>query len=142
MQEVEKLYEMLRKTQESRGYYFNKDRDKVFELPEGLLVNKSRYGYMSCPCRLASGEREKDTDIICPYEYRSQKATSPPWSSQRRNEPLLCQMFMDLPWGQFGEILAVLLNPYSFPLEQINLLAQHPQHLRRSCKDHCLGILF
>lgn len=71
MSELEKLYEMLKKTQEPKGYYFNKDRDRVFELLEGLLTNKNRYGYMSCPCRLASGDREKDKDIICPCEYRA-----------------------------------------------------------------------
>ena len=70
MTEVEKLHETLRKVQEPKGYYFNKDRDRVFELLEALLVNKGRYGYMSCPCRLASGEREKDRDIICPCIYR------------------------------------------------------------------------
>lgn len=71
MTEVEKLYEMLRKAQEPRGYYFNKDRERVVELLEGLLVNKSRYGYMCCPCRLASDDRTKDRDIICPCEYRA-----------------------------------------------------------------------
>jgi len=25
---------------------------------------------MSCPCRLASGDREKDKDIMCPCIYR------------------------------------------------------------------------
>jgi ferredoxin-thioredoxin reductase catalytic chain len=71
MNEVEKLYEMLRKAQEPKGYYFNRDTQRVFELLEGLLVNKKRYGYMSCPCRLASGDREKDKDIICPCAYRA-----------------------------------------------------------------------
>lgn len=41
------------------------------ELMEGLLVNKERYGYMSCPCRLTSGDRDKDQDIICPCIYRA-----------------------------------------------------------------------
>ena len=68
--EVEKLYEMLRKTQEPKGYSFNVDKEKTFELLEGLLVNKERYGYMCCPCRLSSGDREKDKDIICPCVYR------------------------------------------------------------------------
>ena len=67
---VEKLYEMLRKVQEAKGYYFNKDKERTFELLEGLLVNKERYGYMCCPCRLASDDREKDKDIICPCIYR------------------------------------------------------------------------
>jgi ferredoxin-thioredoxin reductase catalytic chain len=70
MNEVQKLYETLRKIQEPRGYLFNKDRERIFELLEALLVNKKRYGYMACPCRLASGDRKSDADIICPCEYR------------------------------------------------------------------------
>ena len=70
MTDVEKLYDTLRKIQEPKGYFFNKDRDRVFELLEALLINKERYGYMCCPCRLSSGDREKDADIICPCVYR------------------------------------------------------------------------
>lgn len=67
---AEQLHEMLKKLQEPRGYFFNSDNTFVFDLLEGLIVNKERYGYMSCPCRLASGEYGKDTDIICPCLYR------------------------------------------------------------------------
>ena len=70
MREAEQLFETLRKVQEPKGYFFNKDRDRVLELLEALLVNKNRYGYMSCPCRLASGDRERDKDILCPCVYR------------------------------------------------------------------------
>ena len=66
-----KLFEMLTKSQEARGYFFNIDRDRTFELLEALLENKARYGYMVCPCRLASGDRENDRDIICPCVYRT-----------------------------------------------------------------------
>lgn len=69
--DVKQLYEKLRSIQEAKGYYFNKDKQAVFELLEALLVNKERYGYMACPCRLASGDREKDRDIICPCVYRT-----------------------------------------------------------------------
>lgn len=68
--EVENLYEMLRKTQEAKGYFFNKDKERVFELLKALIINKKRYGYMACPCRLASGNKENDKDIICPCVYR------------------------------------------------------------------------
>ncbi len=71
MMDVEKLYEMLRKVQEPKGYYFNKDKVKVLELLEGLLLNKERYGYMCCPCRLAANDRVHDKDIICPCVYRA-----------------------------------------------------------------------
>ena len=70
MMDIEKLYEILRKAQEPKGYYFNKDKERTFELLEALLENKERYGYMVCPCRLASGDREWDKDIICPCIYR------------------------------------------------------------------------
>jgi len=70
MNKAESLYETLEKVQEPKGYYFNKDKESVLELLEALLVNKKRYDYMSCPCRLASGDREKDKDIICPCKYR------------------------------------------------------------------------
>ncbi|MBL0713929.1 MAG: ferredoxin:thioredoxin reductase [Desulfosarcina sp.] len=66
-----KLFEMLKKAQEARGYFFNIDRERTFELLEALLENKARYGYMVCPCRLASGDRENDRDIICPCIYRT-----------------------------------------------------------------------
>lgn len=67
---VDQLYDILQKAQEPKGYFFNKDKTAVDDLLGSLLINKERYGYMSCPCRLASGDREKDNDIICPCVYR------------------------------------------------------------------------
>ncbi|MFZ5449862.1 MAG: ferredoxin-thioredoxin reductase catalytic domain-containing protein [Thermodesulfobacteriota bacterium] len=67
---VEELYDFLKKVQEAQGFLFNKDKSRVFELLEGLLTNKSRYGYMCCPCRLAANDQEWDKDIICPCVYR------------------------------------------------------------------------
>ncbi|OGP68980.1 MAG: ferredoxin:thioredoxin reductase [Deltaproteobacteria bacterium RBG_16_44_11] len=66
----ENLYEMLQKVQEPKGYFFNKDKEWVLNILKDLLINKERYGYMSCPCRLAAGDREKDRDIMCPCLYR------------------------------------------------------------------------
>lgn len=71
MRDVQKLYDMMKKVQEPKGYYFNKDRERVFDLLDALLINKERYGYMSCPCRLASGDRGHDADIICPCAFRA-----------------------------------------------------------------------
>jgi len=68
--EVDELHDLLKKSQEARGYYFNRDRERTFDLLRGLLTNRDRYGYMACPCRLASGEREQDRDITCPCIYR------------------------------------------------------------------------
>jgi ferredoxin-thioredoxin reductase catalytic subunit len=70
MSEAEKLYETLKKIQEPKGYFFNKDRERTLDLMEALLINKERYGYMGCPCRLLSEDRERDKDIFCPCDYR------------------------------------------------------------------------
>ncbi len=70
MMQADELYEKLRLVHEPQGYYFNNDRERVLELLEALLINRDRYGYMACPCRLASGERDADKDIICPCVYR------------------------------------------------------------------------
>jgi ferredoxin-thioredoxin reductase catalytic chain len=67
---TQELFEMLKKVQEHKGFFFNNDRERVFDLLEALLANKERYGYMVCPCRLAAGDREADRDIICPCAYR------------------------------------------------------------------------
>jgi ferredoxin-thioredoxin reductase catalytic chain len=69
--DAESLYETLRKIQEPKGYFFHPDREFVRELLSSLLVNKERYGFMSCPCRLASGDKERDRDIMCPCVYRT-----------------------------------------------------------------------
>ncbi len=68
--DAKQLYEMLKKAQEPKGYYFNTEKARVFDLLKALLINKDRYGYMACPCRLASGDKENDKDIICPCVYR------------------------------------------------------------------------
>ena len=52
------------------GYHLNPDPDFLKDLLEGLKRNEERYGYPSCPCRVASGKLEFDRDIICPCDYR------------------------------------------------------------------------
>ena len=67
----ETLYETLKKIQEPLGYFFNRDHERTMAIIGGLLINKDRYGYMACPCRLATGNRDTDKDIICPCSYRA-----------------------------------------------------------------------
>jgi len=67
---IDNKYKILNRDAESGGYHLNPDIEFTKELVKGLLVNEKRYGYWSCPCRLASGEKSKDLDIICPCDYR------------------------------------------------------------------------
>ncbi len=66
----DKLYDVLSRYAESQGIRLNKDKGFVMDILAGLLTNEARYGYRSCPCRLAWGRKEKDADIVCPCVYR------------------------------------------------------------------------
>jgi len=68
--EVERVYLAIKKEAEGGGYRLNPDPEFTKNLVRGLLKNEERYGYRACPCRLASGKREDDLDIICPCDYR------------------------------------------------------------------------
>lgn len=67
---AEALRRRLDAEAEQGGYHLNPDREFTLGLVRGLLVNESRYGYPSCPCRLASGDADEDRDIVCPCDYR------------------------------------------------------------------------
>jgi ferredoxin-thioredoxin reductase catalytic chain len=69
-EEVDRLYERLKKEAEAGGYHLNPDVEMTRALVKGLLTNEKRYGYQACPCRLASGRKEEDLDIVCPCDYR------------------------------------------------------------------------
>ncbi len=69
-QEVDARYRKLDREAEEGGYYLNPDAGFTRNLVKGLLVNEERFGYPSCPCRLSSGTRAEDQDIICPCDYR------------------------------------------------------------------------
>lgn len=65
-----KAYDEFKAESEKTGYYVSPDVEFVEMLLENIQINEERYGYKACPCRLASGEREKDKDLICPCDYR------------------------------------------------------------------------
>jgi ferredoxin-thioredoxin reductase catalytic chain len=65
----------LKRDAEASGYHLNPDRSFLESLVRGLAVNEERYGFRACPCRLASGDREDDLDIICPCYYRDADVT-------------------------------------------------------------------
>lgn len=68
--DVDRLFKRLDREAEESGYHLNPDTAFTKDLVKGLLVNEKRYGYWACPCRLASGDKNEDLDIICPCDYR------------------------------------------------------------------------
>lgn len=48
------------------GYIINPDEKTVNTVIRGLARNKVKNGEPYCPCRIRSGDPEKDKQIICP----------------------------------------------------------------------------
>ncbi len=74
-QAVDDLHDRLSAEAESGGYHLNPDVEFTKGLLRSLLINEERYGYWACPCRLASGSKDEDLDIICPCDYRDPDLT-------------------------------------------------------------------
>ncbi|MFX1565207.1 MAG: ferredoxin-thioredoxin reductase catalytic domain-containing protein [Promethearchaeota archaeon] len=70
MSNIENIKRRAENNAKASGMYLCPDPDFLQNLLEGLKDNEERYGYGSCPCRLASGNFEWDRDIICPCDYR------------------------------------------------------------------------
>lgn len=74
-EEVVTTYQILQKEAIEGGYQLNPDAEFTKNLVAGLMKNEKRYGYRACPCRLASGKKTEDLDIICPCDYRDPDLT-------------------------------------------------------------------
>src|SRR5512143_1973384 len=88
----ETLYETLKRYAVSQGMELNNDRDFVLDIIDGLLKNEERYGYRSCPCRLATGVKERDEDIICPCRYRDEDV--------REYGSCYCSLYVSRGWNE------------------------------------------
>lgn len=67
---IEQVRQRAESDARTYGYFLHPNPSFLRDLLEGLKRNEERYGYLSCPCRLASGEFELDRDILCPCDYR------------------------------------------------------------------------
>ncbi|RXE57384.1 ferredoxin thioredoxin reductase [Methanoculleus taiwanensis] len=76
MTEEESIEEMrvwAKRYAKERGWVLNPNEKQLNTVLRGLARNKERFGEQYCPCRLRSGEPEKDKIIICPCIYHDQE---------------------------------------------------------------------
>ena len=67
----EKIEEIIKNYQDCAqkfGFRLNPDKKVVEMLIEKLIKNEAKYGARYCPCRIISGNPEKDKGKICPCE--------------------------------------------------------------------------
>ncbi len=70
MADKDSILDNMRNNAQKNGYYICPDEDLLKDLIDGLATNEDRFGYGACPCRISSGIKQYDIDIICPCEYR------------------------------------------------------------------------
>ncbi len=68
-EEKQKLKEKFQKYAEEKAIKLNPDEKVVDNIINGLLKKKQQNGEAYCPCRVVSGDKEKDKEIICPCVF-------------------------------------------------------------------------
>lgn len=53
----------------NKPFILNPDEKIVAKVIKGLIARNKKYGFEYCPCRIVSGDKEKDANIICPCVY-------------------------------------------------------------------------
>ena len=68
-QEEKKIREMINDYVAHGPYKLNPDTKIVDRVVKGLVMRKLKFGSPYCPCRLVTGDIERDKKIICPCVY-------------------------------------------------------------------------
>ncbi|HUV24113.1 MAG TPA: ferredoxin-thioredoxin reductase catalytic domain-containing protein [Methanomassiliicoccales archaeon] len=56
-----------------KEFTLNKERHVVETLASGVLENQKNHGLRFCPCRITTGDLEKDLKLVCPCNFPAQK---------------------------------------------------------------------
>lgn len=63
------IRERLEKYVTGKSFGFNPDSKTVDTILGAMAKKKEKFGEEYCPCRVLSGDKKKDADIICPCIY-------------------------------------------------------------------------
>jgi len=64
-----KIKERVQAYADSEGFMLNQNIEKLNLVLKGLHRNAVKHGAEYCPCRVRTGDLEKDKDIICPCAF-------------------------------------------------------------------------
>jgi ferredoxin-thioredoxin reductase catalytic subunit len=68
----EELINVWERFTEKNDFMLNPDEGHVRTVAKGVLHNEEKFGLKLCPCRLRDGTREKDLELLCPCNFKSQ----------------------------------------------------------------------
>lgn len=72
-QEEIKIRKMFNEYVAHSSYKLNPDTKIIDRVVKGLVMRKVKFGYAYCPCRLVTGDKERDKNIICPCVYHGEE---------------------------------------------------------------------
>ena len=58
------------------SWSLNTDEKQLSMVIKGLVRNKTKFGKPYCPCRIRSGDEEKDRAIECPCVYHKEEVAT------------------------------------------------------------------
>jgi len=69
----EKTKEWLLKYADKKGFILNPDEEMLNIVIDGLTRNRNELGRQYCPCRIITGDKGEDKNIICPCVYHEEE---------------------------------------------------------------------
>ncbi|OOP54865.1 MAG: ferredoxin:thioredoxin reductase [Candidatus Brocadia carolinensis] len=72
-QEENKIRTLLNEYTVRSHYKLNPDDKIVDRVVKGLAMRTIKFGYAYCPCRLVTGDKDRDRKIICPCVYHEEE---------------------------------------------------------------------
>lgn len=82
---IEKELKIAEAYAKIRNFKLNPDKHGLNFILKGLEENREKFGAPYCPCRVRTGNKEKDTLIICPCAYHLDEI--------KRDGHCLCKLF-------------------------------------------------
>jgi ferredoxin-thioredoxin reductase catalytic chain len=73
MMNKDEVKKMWQRFAEGKDFMLNPDSEKVDMVADGVLSNEKSFGLRFCPCRLRTGDKQKDLLIVCPCNFKTQK---------------------------------------------------------------------
>jgi len=71
--ETREILSWIRKYAKEKGLAINPDDRQFTAVVRGLVRNRLKHGERYCPCRIRSGDPEKDRLIICPCSFHGKE---------------------------------------------------------------------
>jgi len=71
--ELIKTWQKFVDAQANGEFILNPQKDRVLRLAKGVLENEKNHGLKYCPCRLTTGDKIQDLELVCPCNFKIQK---------------------------------------------------------------------